>query len=181
MRSTMWIGALAMTFAAMTGCDSTSDSPPSASDSATPAGGPAAPAGGPAAPAADSPYRPVASIRDLMRSVITFSAETYWQSVSIVMDLDGYHENHPETDEEWQEVWAAGITLAESGNLLLMPPRAVDEPEWRQFSEDLISAGLAAAQVAADRDFEAVLEHGEYIYNVCLACHQKYVPAMPDL
>src|SRR5690554_3650197 len=66
------------------------------------------------------PYKPVASTVDLMRGLITLSAEVYWESVSVVVDEDGVHENMPQTDEEWIEVWAAGMALAESGNLLMM-------------------------------------------------------------
>lgn len=127
------------------------------------------------------PYKPVASVADLMRGLITLEAETYWQSVSVVVDADGVHENMPETDEEWIEVWAAGMALAESGNLLMMPPRAKDEEAWMQYSEDLVDAGVAAAEAALDRDFEGVLAEGETIYNACIACHRDYVPRLPDL
>lgn len=126
-------------------------------------------------------YKPVASVLDLMRGVITLSAEDYWESVSIVVDAEGVHENMPQTDEEWIEVWAAGIALAESGNLLMMPPRAINEEAWMAYSEDLVDAGYAAAQAALARDFEGVLAEGETIYNACVACHQDYVPALPDL
>lgn len=127
------------------------------------------------------PYKPVASVADLMRGLITLEAERYWESVSVVVDADGVHENMPETDEEWIEVWAAGMALAESGNLLMMPPRAKNEEAWMQYSEDLVDAGLAAAQAALDRDFEGVFDEGEKIYNVCIACHRDYVPRLPDL
>jgi hypothetical protein len=75
------------------------------------------------------PYKPVASTVDLMRGLITLSAEVYWESVSVVVDDEGVHENMPQTDEDWIEVWAAGIALAESGNLLMMPPRAIQEEQ----------------------------------------------------
>lgn len=127
------------------------------------------------------PYKPVATVADLMRGLITLSAETYWASVSVVIDAEGVHENMPETDEEWIEVWSAGMALAESGNLLMMPPRAMNEQAWMEYSEDLVDAGFAAAQAALARDFEAVLAEGETIYNACIACHQDYVPALPDL
>ena len=128
-----------------------------------------------------TPYKPVATVVDLMRSAVTMSTETYWESVSVVVDINGTTENMPETDLEWIEVWAAAMTLAESGNLLMMPPRAVDNGEWIQFSTDLVDAGLLAAQIAADRDFEGMLDVGEQIYNVCVDCHRVYVPTLPDL
>lgn len=126
-------------------------------------------------------YKPVASVVDLMRGMITLSAEVYWESVSVVVDSEGVHENMPQSDEEWIEVWAAGMALAESGNLLMMPPRAIDEEQWMAYSEDLVDAGFAAARAALDRDFEGVLAEGETIYNACVACHRDYVPRLPDL
>ena len=37
---------------------------------------------------------------------------------------DGTEEIRPRTDEEWTAVRNAAVTLAESGNLLMMVPRA---------------------------------------------------------
>ena len=138
-------------------------------------------AGTPAVAAPATPYKPVATVLDLMRGTVTLSAEVYWESVSIVIDIEGVHENQPETDNEWIEVWSAAMTLAESGNLLMMPPRAVDQGEWIRISTALVDVGLKAAQVALDRDFEGVLAVGEEIYNVCVECHRIYVPTLPDL
>ncbi len=116
-----------------------------------------------------------------MRGTLSYSALTYWQSVSIVVDADGIHENQPETEEEWEAVWAAGMTLAESGNLLMMPPRLIDEEDWIRMSTNLVDVGLRAAQVAIDEDFEGVLAVGEEVYNVCVECHRTYVPTLADL
>jgi hypothetical protein len=133
----------------------------------------------PAQPA--TPYKPVATVLDLMRSMIEIPAEIYWESVSVVVDIEGTHENMPQTELEWIEVWAAAMTLAETGNLLMMPPRAVDNDEWIRMSTDLVDVSLKAAQMASDRDFEGMLAVGEEIYNVCLECHQTYVPTLADL
>jgi hypothetical protein len=134
-----------------------------------------------AAPAPATPYKPVASVLDLMRGTITLSAEVYWGSVSVVVDAEGVHENQPETDLEWIEVWSAALTLAESGNLMMMPPRAPDQGEWIRISTDLVDVGQRAAEIAQNRDFEGMLAVGEEIYNVCVECHRIYVPTLPDL
>ena len=126
-------------------------------------------------------YKPVASLRDIMRGPINLATEEYWGSVSIIVDRDGVHENRPEDDLEWFEVWSAAMTIAESGNLLMMPPRLVDEGEWVRLATELVDVGVKAAQVAAAQDFEGVLSVGEEVYNVCVECHQTYVPALPDL
>jgi hypothetical protein len=133
-------------------------------------------ASSPAQPAtAPQPYKPVATNLELMESIVAHAAEEYWQSVRFVVDLNGETAYVPETDEDWEEVWAAGVSLAESGNLLMMPPRAVDD-EWIRLAGEMVDAGAEAAAAALSRDPEAVLAAGEVVYNVCVACHERYVP-----
>jgi hypothetical protein len=128
------------------------------------------------APAPLPPFKPVATTAVLMRGTIALAAADYWASVSIVVDSEGEHENFPQDEEEWSRVWASGITLAESGNLLLMAPRALDDPEWTRLSLALVDAGLNAARAAFDEDFMAVLDEGEKVYNVCSECHELFMP-----
>lgn len=130
-----------------------------------------------ASPQADGPpYRPAATTRELMESLIAHAAEEYWGSVRIVIDEQGVTEYFPETDEDWEEVWAAGLSIAESGNLLMMPWHSRGE-EWNRLSGGLVEAGLAAARAALERDPDKVLDAGERVYNACVACHDRYLPA----
>jgi hypothetical protein len=167
MRSLNYLGLLVLATASLSACGPTEM--PESSDAAD------------AVQQSATPYKPVATVVDLMRGLVTLSAETYWESVSVVVDIDGVHENQPETDLEWIEVWAAAMSLAESGNLLMMPPRAYDNEEWIRISTGLVDVGLKAAQIASARDFEGMLTVGEEIYNVCVECHRIYVPTLPDL
>jgi hypothetical protein len=121
------------------------------------------------------PFKPVADVLQLMEGPIAHAAEDYWGSVSTIVDKDGIHENFPRNDEEWEHVWAAGVTLAESGNLLMMSPRA-KEGEWVNFSSQLVDAGWSGARAAEEKNPDKVLEEGEKIYNVCVACHTAYIP-----
>jgi hypothetical protein len=120
------------------------------------------------------PYKPVTTVLDLMESVIAHAAEVYWGSVQITVDETGEHERFPQTDEEWEAVWAAGVSIAESGNLLMMTPRAVDDGAWMQFSRSLVEAGVAAADAARAKSVDGVFAAGEQVYNVCTACHARY-------
>jgi hypothetical protein len=122
------------------------------------------------------PYKPVTTVLELMESVIAHAAESYWGSVQVIVDETGVHERSPQTDEEWESVWAAGISIAESGNLLMMAPRAVDDGAWMQFARSLVDAGAAAAAAAEAHDVERVFAAGEQVYNVCTACHTRYLP-----
>jgi hypothetical protein len=123
------------------------------------------------------PYKPVATVAQLMESVIAHAAETYWGSVQVIVDETGTHERQPQTDEEWEQVWTAGLSIAESGNLLMMTPRAVDGGAWMQFARSLVDAGAEAAAAAKAHDVERVFAAGEQVYNVCSACHARYIAA----
>jgi hypothetical protein len=118
----------------------------------------------------------VANVDQLMDGVITPAAEIYWASVSTIVDKNGITENFPKTDEEWERVWGSAMTIAESGNLLMMAPRAADNEDWMKFSAALVDAGVEAAKAAEAKNPELVLEHGEKVYNVCTQCHMKYIP-----
>jgi hypothetical protein len=122
------------------------------------------------------PYKPVASVLQLMEGPIAHAAEVYWDSVSTLVDKDGIHEHFPQNDEEWEAVWAAGLTIGESGNLLMMSSRAKDNEEWMRLSALLVDKGMAAAAAAESKDKEKVLEAGEQVYYVCTECHMKYIP-----
>ena len=121
------------------------------------------------------PFRPVVNVMDLMESSITHAAEVYWDSTAVVVDADGIHELFPETDEDWDQVWAAAVTIAESGNLLMMAPRRVDDGLWMQYARQLVDAGNVAIEAAVARDPERVLDAGEVVYNACTVCHTAYV------
>ena len=122
------------------------------------------------------PFKPVTTVVELMESIIAHAAEVYWESVQITVDETGEHELSPQTDDEWESVWAAALTIAESGNLLMMPPRALDDGAWMQFARSLIEAGVEAAAAAQAHDVERVFAAGEQVYNACLGCHTRYIP-----
>jgi hypothetical protein len=111
-----------------------------------------------------------------MEGPIAHAAEVYWGSVSTIVDKDGIHENFPQNDEEWEAVWSAGLTIAESGNLLMMSPRAQDNDEWMRLSAELVEVGIVAAETGEAKNPDRVLEQGEQVYNVCTECHMKYIP-----
>jgi hypothetical protein len=127
-------------------------------------------------PPAGPPFKPVTTTRELMESVVAHAAEVYWGAVQVIVDETGVHERNPQTDAEWESVWAAALSIAESGNLLMMAPRAIDDGAWMQFSRSLIEAGVEAAAAAQAHDVDRVFAAGEGVYNVCTGCHLRYIP-----
>jgi mono/diheme cytochrome c family protein len=173
-----WISALTR----MTVCGSCvlvlACAPPAADEPATapPAAPPPSATASP--PAAATPFNPVMTVLELMQAIVVPAAETYWSSVQVTVDADGEHEFYPENDAEWTAVRHAALAIAESGNLLMLEPRAVDKGPWQLFSRELIDAGVAAAAAAEAQDVDAVFAAGEEVYNVCSACHMRYTPGL---
>ena len=124
-----------------------------------------------------SPYKPVATVGELMEGTVQPAAEVFWGSVSTTISAAGIEEKFPKTDEEWEAVWGGAMTIAESGNLLLMPSRVREDAEWTRLSTALVDIGVEAAKAARTRNPETVLEVGEKVYNVCTECHMKFIPA----
>ena len=120
------------------------------------------------------PYRPIAGVRLLMLSVLDPAADVLWDSVGTIMTLEGTEEIRPESEEEWTVVRNSAVVLAESGNLLMMGRRAVDQGDWMLWSQDLVDAGEAAMKAASDQDVEAVFAIGEQVYVACAGCHAQY-------
>jgi hypothetical protein len=86
------------------------------------------PAKAPAAgkPAASSgPYKPVATVKDIMDSIVDPSSKLVFDAVSAVETPTGIVQKAPKTDEEWDQVRFASIRLVEAANLLMMSPRHI--------------------------------------------------------
>ena len=79
-------------------------------------------------PPAAPPYRPVASIREVMNSVIDPSVDVVWNSVETVIDNGRMTDRAPATDEDWAEVRRHALIVSEAANLLLMHDRPVAPP-----------------------------------------------------
>ena len=122
------------------------------------------------------PFHPVADTQLLMASVVDPHATVIWDAVATVIDEDGEHEVRPRTPEEWAVVRNSAVALAESGNLLMMAPRALDGDEWMEGARALVDTGVLVMRAVEARDADEIFELGGTIYTVCTNCHQKYLP-----
>ena len=121
-----------------------------------------------------STYRPVGDVADLMAGVVDPAADLFWDAVGIIVDSAGEHQLAPQTDEEWLMVRAAAYTVAESGNLLMMPERALDQGGWIAMSQSLVEVGQRAIAAADARSLDDVFDVGAEMYAVCTNCHGAY-------
>ena len=82
----------------------------------------------------------------------------------------------PQDDREWDRVRRSAITLAESGNLLMMPGRARDQGDWMKDAKLLVDVGNAAYKAAQDKDAKAVAALTQSLDASCTTCHKQYRP-----
>jgi len=117
---------------------------------------------------------PVASIRQIMTGIVAPAATVVYESVATSITAKGIEETAPRNDEEWARVADSAAALAESGNLLLMGDRAVDNGDWTTLSRQLVDAANAALKAAEAKSTEGILESGGAINDTCDNCHAKY-------
>ncbi len=82
----------------------------------------------------------------------------------------------PKNDVEWAAVRRSALTLAESGNLLMMRGRARDEGEWKTDANMLADVGAAAYKAAVAKDLKALASLTESLDASCTTCHKQYRP-----
>jgi hypothetical protein len=147
------------------------------------------------------PYRPTASIQDLMLAQIDFNADILWESVAVISTEKGTEERHPRTDEEWQTVRNHAIALMEGANLLMIPGRKVvhegkvlqdsdvegilkaeeiqalidgDHAAFASRALALHDAAAGALKAIDAKDVNGLSEIGGVIDEACEQCHTKY-------
>jgi len=113
-----------------------------------------------------SSFQPVGNMSQLMIDVIYPTSDAIFY----------VERNPPKNDQEWSALRANALTLAESGNLLMMGSRARDQGDWIKDAKLLVDAGAAAFKAARAKDLNAVVALNDQLYTACVTCHQQYRP-----
>lgn len=127
---------------------------------------PPLPPAAPAAPAGPT-FEPIATVKQVMQA-ITVPASNIVFGVAAEVPAD---------DAAWLTVENSAIAVAESANLLMMEPRAVDQQNWREHALAMLEAAKTVAEAARMKDAEKVGEISNTLYETCEACHQQYMKA----
>jgi len=122
--------------------------------------------GGLAAQAPPEPMQPVATMKELMVDVIHPASN----SLLLVINRGG-----PGDDKAWAEARRSAMTLAESGNLLIMRNRAA---AWVTDARRLTDVGTAAYRAAAAKDAKGLAALADRIDASCTACHAQFRPSV---
>ena len=124
------------------------------------------------------PFKPVADNKLLMQAVVDPMADVVWDSVKTIVTPKGTEDIRPRTEEEWTAVRNAAVALTESGNLLMLVPRAKDGGEWMKRSQELITTGEAAIRAIDAKNADRLFTVGGDIYEACSNCHRQYMEAI---
>ncbi len=126
-----------------------------------------------------TPFKPVASVKQVMAAMTDIAADEYWDAVGSVSDKNGTRDFAPTTDSGWLALEHHATVISESGNLLMMEGRARDSGEWMTLARDLVDQGEKARLAAVSRKASAVFDAGAEVYQSCTNCHAKYLVTAP--
>lgn len=121
-----------------------------------------------------TPYKPVMSVKELMDATVEPNADGVFDSA---VWINGIPSGVPTTDAEWEAVEHHALTLAEAGNLLMMPGRAKDFGPWMAQAQALQDAAMVAVKAAQTKSLDEMLKAGGPLDVVCDNCHNLYPPA----
>lgn len=113
-----------------------------------------------------SPWKPVATTKQIMTSMVIPASDA----------LFNVGAEPPTTDEAWAKVQNDAIVLAESGNLLMVGNRLRDTGDWVKFAQAMIDAGVTSLKAAEAKNVDAISMAGDQIVESCMSCHDKYMP-----
>ena len=124
-------------------------------------------AGAISAQAPSESFQPVATMSQLMVDIIHPAANDILLFV---------YRGAPKDEKEWAALRRSAMTLAESGNLLMMRGRAKDQGDWMKDAKMLVDVGTAAYKAAQAKDANALVALNEPLNASCLTCHRQYRP-----
>lgn len=132
---------------------------------------------GSCSPKAEQPaYNTDQDIAELMIHVIDPAAFAFWRGSGKELTEAGERDLSPTTPEGWKMVEDGASTVAEAGNLLMLPGRP-REPvaEWNRYAREMTARAFEAKEAAMRMDKQAVFDTGGRLYETCVACHAKFV------
>ena len=149
---------------------------------------------------ADGGYSAEISIDEIMEAMVMPAAQQLWDAVGVDVSEKGSVEKKPETDEQWAQLRAAAITLAEATNALVVPGRhaapaskpasaegsgelaaaeieallAKERPAWVAHAQVLRVTAMQALAAVDARDIDKISEVGGAIDEACESCHLQF-------
>jgi hypothetical protein len=133
-------------------------------------------------PAAQQPVPPAVpvnvSINAIMVDLIDHAGHEIW-------DAAGDPKAAPKNDRDWGELEHHATQLAAAGSLIMLggtgqaDPGWVQQAPWKQYSQELSAAGVAARDAVRARNLEALSKAGDQLVDTCEKCHKQFKPESP--
>lgn len=118
------------------------------------------------------------STKQLMKHVIDPAAIALWGRAGTIETAAGTEYLTPTTEADWDAAENEAAIVAEAGNLLILPGRVRKlsgvDGDWTIFARRLTREALAVKNATAARDADDMFKSGADLYQVCVACHEKY-------
>lgn len=109
---------------------------------------------------------PVATVKQLMVDLIHPASNDI-----VLFVARGGSDN----ERDWAALRHSALTLAESGNLLIMR-RPNDQGDWMKDARTLVDVGAAAYRAAQAKDLKALAAITEPLDASCTMCHKHFRP-----
>ena len=144
-------------------------------------------------------FSPVATVQDIMLSMVDPDADVVWESVATIVTHEGTEERRPRTDEDWARVRHGAVRLLEATNLLLIEGRPVaapgmesenpdielhpeqiealimkDRATWNRLVGGLFDVAQVMLNAVDAKDPDMLFDNGGPLDRACENCHQKY-------
>jgi hypothetical protein len=137
-------------------------------------------------------YLPQATLVEVMDSMAMPLAQKLWDAVVYEETIKG-----PATDEGWQEVRRAAVSLAETANVLMIPDRPVAPPgktpgegeaspqemqaliaknrdAWVAYARALHEVATQTIKAVDAKNAEQLSDAGGALDSVCQGCHMQF-------
>jgi hypothetical protein len=115
---------------------------------------------------APTTFQPVGNMRQLMIDII-------YPTSDAIFYVD---REPPKNQHDWDVLRTDALTLAESGNLLMMEGRARDQKNWIMESKMLADIGGKAYKAAQAKDIDGIRALNDSLNAACVVCHYQYRP-----
>ena len=144
-------------------------------------------------------YQPMATVEELMRTLIDPPADAVWDAIVTEATTDGIIETRPETQGDWNRLRRHALTLAEATNLLGIPDRRIAGPDsrselpgidlhpdaiqqlltenwalWVSAVEMLQRTSVTLVDAIDNQDIDALLVASAELDLACENCHSQF-------
>jgi hypothetical protein len=145
------------------------------------------------------PFKPVASIKDIMDALVDPQSDVIFDAVATIVTKSGTEERAPGTDADWETVRKGALLLIEGGNLLMVQGRHAAGPGAKsevpgvelepveiealvkkngglfiRRAQGVVGAAIVALRAIEARNVQALSDAAGALDAACESCHSDF-------